>query len=370
MSKTLSEFNVAELRLSLCEEFGWTDAEAKNVKGKKALIAAIDKEIETIGQDIEESRQEVEQEFDTLEDETSDMHDNINEDILNELDTLEETSESDYIAKIGEATLEPREEIENGKGEITYGPTPSDPEWTDYVLGQLTEDEIIKDKNNPKKGYPTTDGLRRMVEKLVGPIIKSNTTIHQVPNPENERRATVVVNIGIFNDLYSVALEFSGAADVYVGNSCVPFGNHPVATAETKAEGRAYKRALKIKVSTYEEMNGASSDDIVFPTNTTLMNDSIYIKSDQLNFIDILCQRLDINPTKFIHNFLPNFSKVPKLLPYDESCNILALLQKYQGKGKEVAVIEEQIKGYNANWQNESLNNVTSTAGEKNESAV
>ena len=363
MDKTLSEFNVAELRLSLCNEFGWTEKDAKNVKGKKALIATIEQEIKTIGQDIEESRQEVEQEFAQFNDEVNEANDandandaneDISEDILDELDTLEETSEPDYITQIGEAISEPREETQEGEGEVTYRPTPSDPEWTDYVLGQLTEDEIIKDKNNPKKGYPTTDGLRRLVEKLVGTIVKSHTLIHQVPSIDNERRATVSVTISIFaeNIIYNQLLEFTGAADVYSGNSCVPFGNHPVATAETKAEGRAYKRALKIKVSTYEEINGASSNEIaynMFGTET----DSILIKPDQLNFIDILCQRLDINPTKFIKKFLPNFNQLPKQLPYDESCNLLRELQNHQG---DKILIDENLKPYNSEWQNDCAN--------------
>lgn len=229
---------------------------------------------------------------------------------------------------------------------------PSDPEWTNYVLGQLTNDEKIKDINNTAKEYPTTDGLRRLVEKLVGCITQSKTKIHQVPCPENEKRATVSVIVAIIAEQPPYReyepLEFSGAADVYYNNSTIPFSNHPVATAETKAEGRAYKKALKIKVSTFEEVENIQRNF----ENSSLNNydgtpiDGL-IKQDQINFIDIICSRLDINVKKIIEKVLPNSPVTPKEIPYDKACDILTLLQKYQDKEEE---IEKETEGYDPNW--------------------
>ena len=102
-------------------------------------------------------------------------------------------------------------------------------------------------------------------------------------------------------------------------------------------------------MSTYEEVADASPNMI---DNVIMANG--FIKPDQMNFLDMLCNRLDIDVLKFITDFLPNFKQPPQQIPYDEACNLLAILQTYQGEGKDVKEIKEEIKGYSANWQNSS----------------
>ena len=318
----LEGLKVADLRNILVGEFGMEPQEAQSIKGKKALIQAI-----------------------------KDEHENIISIDEGLLDELEIQSDISSLSTESNQSDQP-ESIEVFDAE-TLVPTPSCPEWTEYVLKELTDDEKIKDKNNPTKEYPTTDGLRRLVEKFVGPIVKSNTLVVQTPSPENERRATVVVHISVLpNHInYDDLLEYSGASDVYVTNSTAPFSQHPVATSETKSEGRAYKRALKIKVSTYEEMDlalGSPTESMFFAHMNT---DNEFIKSDQINFLDMLCGRLDINVQKFIKHHLPKFNASLSKLPYDDSCKLLATLQKYQGEGKNTVDIENEIKGYDSNWQ-------------------
>ena len=321
-STTVNGYTAVQLRNILVDEYGFSKQESKDIKGKKALVKAVMKEFE-LEQQIDETV------LDDLEAEEVEI-DNIVETLKNMAD-LESTDNG-----------EQKKNVVNEE----FPPLPSHSEWTDYVLSELTEDEKIKDKNNPKKEYPTTDGLRRLVEKLVGVIVKSNTEICQTPSPQNERRATVVVHIGILPAYipYDDLLEYSGAADVYVGNSANPFCNHPIATAETKSEGRAYKKALKIKVSTYEEMNGPGLDDIVFANNTPTEG---LIKQDQINFIDMLCKRLNIDVQKITQSIY-DYDKLTKL-PYEDACTLLALLQEYQGDKTQVP---EEIAGYKGDWQN------------------
>ena len=45
-------------------------------------------------------------------------------------------------------------------------PPMSSPEWSDYVLSQFEHDEIMD-------GNPTVDGLRRITELVLGPIIET-----------------------------------------------------------------------------------------------------------------------------------------------------------------------------------------------------
>jgi len=95
--------------------------------------------------------------------------------------------------------------------------SPNDLEWTDHVLGLLNEDEKIS-------GNPTTDGLRRIFEKVLNcTVIEARPEVVQSPDLANERRATVVYSIGyVLNDPdLPESLKYrsvSAAADVYWGN--------------------------------------------------------------------------------------------------------------------------------------------------------
>ena len=125
-----------------------------------------------------------------------------------------------------------------------------DIEWTDYVLSLLSEDEKIQ-------GNPTTDGLRRVFEKAMNcTIIESTSDVVQSPQPSNEKRATVVhslsycMNDSSLDDSLKIR-TVNGAADVYWGNCDKVFRNHPVAVAETRAEGRSLRRALRLRKVLY-----------------------------------------------------------------------------------------------------------------------
>ena len=72
---------------------------------------------------------------------------------------------------------------------VATKPNPNDLLWTDYVLGLLSEDEKIADN-------PTTDGLRRIFEiALDCCVIEARSDVVQTPEPNNEKRATVVHTI-------------------------------------------------------------------------------------------------------------------------------------------------------------------------------
>ena len=86
-------------------------------------------------------------------------------------------------------------------------------------------------------------------------------------NPENEKRATVVHTLSyVMNDEEmedGLRTRFvTGSADVYWGNCDKIYRNHPVAVAETRAEGRALRRALKLrKVVAAEELVEDAEDN-------------------------------------------------------------------------------------------------------------
>jgi len=220
-------------------------------------------------------------------------------------------------------------------------PKVTDLEWTDYVLSLLSDDEKISDN-------PTTDGLRRVFEIALNcKVISSTTTIAQSPDPNNEKRATVVHSITyVLNQEASSIPELNvitvdGAADVYWGNCDKVYRNHPVAVAETRAEGRALRRALKLrKVVAAEEISKEIDDN---PDANTVSR----ISNAQINFIDIMAQRLNINVSKLLAENQLSADNIYNISP-DDAVNIIRLLSKYQQNTSEIL---DNIIGYSGDWK-------------------
>lgn len=223
----------------------------------------------------------------------------------------------------------------------TKSVTPNDLEWTDHVLSLLSEDEKIS-------GNPTTDGLRRIFEIALNcTIIDSSSIVAQAPCLDNEKRATVVHTICYVlngdSDTRSHlnTRSVSGAADVYWGNCDKIYRNHPVAVAETRAEGRALRRALKLrKVVAAEEIAKDIEDH---PDSENVSK----ITQNQLNFIDVLSKRLDINITKMLNSLGYSDPNVYNI-EHSGGINIIKALSSYQ---QDMNTIPEDIKGYNPNWK-------------------
>jgi hypothetical protein len=219
--------------------------------------------------------------------------------------------------------------------------TPNDVEWSDHVLGLLSDDEKID-------GNPTTDGLRRIFEIALNcTVVNSTSDVVQSPDPQNEKRATVVHNIAYalnnqddgtpnYNDVRSV----SGSADVYWGNCDKIYRNHPVAVAETRAEGRALRRALKLrKVVAAEEIAANVEDDVT--------GDNVgRISSNQISFIDVMAKRLNIDVIKLLS--IMSFDKNIKSLTHDNAVSIIRELSRHQ---QNVEDISDDLRSYQENWK-------------------
>jgi hypothetical protein len=214
--------------------------------------------------------------------------------------------------------------------------------WNDYVLGLLSDDEKID-------GNPTTDGLRRIFEIALNCVmIQSTSEVVQSPDPANEKRATVVHTLGyVLNSTNEGVSELnqcrtvSGSADVYWGNCDKIYRNHPVAVAETRAEGRALRRALKLrKVVAAEELASNIEDD---PTGDSVSK----ISNNQINFIDVMAKRLNINPSELITN-LGHDNKNVKNLMHEDAVSIIRELSKYQ---QDISGIPSSLLGYTEEWK-------------------
>jgi hypothetical protein len=218
----------------------------------------------------------------------------------------------------------------------------SDVEWTDHVLSYLSEDEKIN-------GNPTTDGLRRIFEKaLECEVISSVSDVVQSPSPENEKRATVVHAItyilntsGSDRPNLNQTRTVSGAADVYWGNCDKIYRNHPVAVAETRAEGRALRRALRLRKVVAAEEIAAEIDD--HPDQNTVSK----ISNNQINFIDVMSKRLNINVGKLLEKNALDQNNVYGL-NHEDAIGIIRQLSKYQ---QDMTGISEDLLGYTNEWK-------------------
>jgi hypothetical protein len=217
-------------------------------------------------------------------------------------------------------------------------PTIHDLEWTDHVLSQLSEDEKIA-------GNPTTDGLRRIFESVLNcTIISARSSVIQSPSPDNEKRATVEFGLEYVMNDPSVSEELkrksvSGSADVYWGNCDKIYRNHPVAVAETRAEGRALRRALRLrKVVAAEELAKDIEDH---PDHDTVNN----ITNNQINFIDVLAKRLDVNVINMLNKLTLNSANIYSI-SHADAVNIVQTLTSYQQSG-----VPAELLGYTPDWK-------------------
>lgn len=222
--------------------------------------------------------------------------------------------------------------------EETKIPTIHDIEWTDHVLSFLTDDEKIM-------GNPTTDGLRRIFEKVMDcQVLSATSKVVQCPSRENEMRATVEFSLSFkpncCGDALNETRSVTGAADVYWGNCDKVFRNHPVAVAETRAEGRALRRALRLrKVVAAEEISEEIEDHV---DGTSI--DKITV--NQVNFMDILAKRLNVDIKKLIVSMDITEENIYNI-KYNDAVQIASKLASLQQQDS----IPDDLVGYDSNWR-------------------
>ena len=208
----------------------------------------------------------------------------------------------------------------------------SDPAWTDYVMDLLTEDEKYD-------GFPTCDGLRRVFELLVGEIINVDMDPVQVPDNQNGGRATVKCTIEYMPIDNKGVKSISDVADCYFGNTQQLYSRHASATAATMAEGRCYRKGLRVRTLVREENMAPKGDEAELATE--LENGENVVTVNQQNTINRVCDRLKIDVVKLIESE-PTKGKTLSTLTQQEAQVVLRSLSGYQRPvlqgGKEIPI--------------------------------
>jgi len=224
------------------------------------------------------------------------------------------------------------------------GPDPTSPEWNDYVLELFDERELYE-------GRPLCAGLRRVSELLLGRIVSSRPT--QIFPPDNGGdeigRATVVWEV-VFED----GSLFSDVADCWEGNTDDAFCVFNTATAATRAEGRALRKALRLKTVSAEEMTKKNTASIVRSISQTKQvategeyDDSQRMTDPQANFIDVKCKQLNLNVAEF---FKEAFDvNIKRKVDKGQASTAIKKLNDYQ---QDKSLIPDSITAYLSDWRN------------------
>lgn len=198
--------------------------------------------------------------------------------------------------------------------------TPQNPGWTDYVLSLMRPDELVD-------GHPKVDGLRRIVEQLMGTVLAVKTQVHQTPCPDNNWHATVLVTV-ILQDQ-----EIDAAADAGGNNTPPVFAKHPVATAESRAEGRAYRKLLRLS-------NVISAEESVKDSEIIDMGD--LVQEHQLNYLDSFAKKVNINVPAWLLKKGIDATKIEKI-SRSKAAELLAEMNSFIAQKDSVS---DDIKGY------------------------
>jgi hypothetical protein len=223
------------------------------------------------------------------------------------------------------------------------GPEMTDPQWSDYVMKLFDPTELYE-------GRPLCSGLRRVAELLLGRIVSSRPTqVFPPASGDQIGRATVVWEV-VFID----GSLFSDVADCWEGNTDDAFCVFNTATAATRAEGRALRKALRLKIVAAEEMTKKNTAGITRSISQTKSvttegeyDNSQRMTDSQANFVDVKCKQLDLNVVKFFKEVFD--LNVKRSVNKGQASNAINKLNEFQ-QNKDS--IPSSITAYESDWRN------------------
>lgn len=211
--------------------------------------------------------------------------------------------------------------------------------WHEYVMGFFQEDELLD-------GKPLVAGLRRVTQLLIGRIVSSLPT-SVVPPKEDATigRATVCWLVTLDN-----GSSFGDVASSWEGNTDEAFCVYAVETAATRAEARALRKALCLKVVSADEIAQNAKPVNQFKTPSKVTTEGEYddqgrITDAQANFINSKAKKLNVNVAEFLQEEFN--TSAPKKMSKKTASNAIDKLNDYQ---QNPAAIPDKLKGYLENW--------------------
>lgn len=283
-----------------------------------------------------------------------------------ELESEESYALEDLGAELGELL----DEVETQAMEVTLMqdddkvverdyPDYNDVEWNDWVMAQFDKSELMDGK------YPNVNGLRRLVGRLLGDIVFSGPIeVHNIDDGTPFGKTYVVYRIDIewkldsypstaginIHQEYPVR-TFTSTAGACEGNMDGVFMAFPEAMADTRAEVRTLRRALRINTVGAEELTkkdiGAylkqkQDQQNMAQSSKGEWSEEDLITDQQINTITIICERLGIDLTKFINSGQKTYKDV-RDVTRAAAAGMVKQLNRYQNSGDDSISIPQNL---------------------------
>lgn len=245
------------------------------------------------------------------------------------------------------------------KKEEDLTPKYNDPGWHDYVMSKFAPNELIEVGG---KKYPNINGLRRVAGLLLGEIVEAGPwEVKTTMDPTNSGKAVITYRIVIEWKLGGMSYDangeavyairtFSAVGSSYEGNTDDTYAVFPEAIAETRAEGRALRRALRLGVVCADELTRKDTAEVIRQqrekqekSTDGSWEESAAITDNQVNGIKILCDRLGIDIQKFINSGTKQYGDILEVSK-QTAANMIQRLNKYQNTNNEVSIPVEILK--------------------------
>jgi len=212
--------------------------------------------------------------------------------------------------------------------------------WHEYVMRQFTDDEL-------DGGKPIRDGLVRVSEKLIGPMVSRKVVNFSAPSDSNRGTSTVHMRLKFLvtneaHPLYNEYLTEDGIAEVNSRNTPAPFHMHPSASASSKAEAQALRKVLRLrKMVAADEV---TPDDMVLDGDVYMPE--VPIVEEQITVIDLLCKRTNNSVLDFINSGQSKYVFVEQI-PSSKAQTMIKFLNEIQSGKKESPI----KKAYDPAWR-------------------
>lgn len=207
-------------------------------------------------------------------------------------------------------------------------------EWHDFVMSRFESDELFE-------GNPKVDGLWRVAEDVLG-IIKTYTSrVVESPTEKNGFGATVECFISVYVPEIG-ELVSSGVGDCNFKNADLTYARFPSSLAETRAKGRALRTLLRLRnIVAAEELS----------TDVPDSDDNELITDTQIDKIDLLCSKLDINVALIIPAVLEEYSYVFKNVRSISKHMAGKVIRRIDSFQNDKKLIKKELKGYSKEWR-------------------
>jgi hypothetical protein len=210
--------------------------------------------------------------------------------------------------------------------------------WQEYVMRQFKESEL-------DRGAPKADGLRRVLQLLIGPIIEEDIPYISPPNKDNNFTTTLTARVCVIvtnenHPLYKQKIIYTDIADTNQFNTDKPYHKYPSATSCTRAQGRIFRKMLGLSnVYAAEEVSENAEKDTEWSIDEPI-NDS------QITVIDTMCKRLNLSVMEYINSGKFKYADI-NAIGHTTAQNMIQELNKIQQNKRE----KPKVNTYVPNWK-------------------